>query len=130
MAERAMLDQPMVKTPQGTLLGTTAGQAKDVHVFKGVPYALPPTGVRRWRHAEPAPAWSGLRLANAYGPDAMQPAMPEGNFFHHPIGVSSEDCLYVNVWTPHTGEMGKLPVMVWIHGGGFFQGAGSWPLYD
>lgn len=77
--------------------------------------------------------------SDAYGPDCMQTSTmgvtsyPEDNFFYHPPVLSSEDCLYLNVWTAHKEDAqvsDKLPVMVWIHGGGFEQGAGSWPLYD
>jgi para-nitrobenzyl esterase len=129
-------------TPQGQLLGEV-GPEDGIAVFKGIPFAVPPVGVRRWQHAEPAPAWYGLRSAKAAGPACMQMTMPETLTFGpgktqpvlyaEPGEVTSEDCLYLNVWTPAKGGEIKrpaAPVMVWIHGGGFVGGAGSSPTYD
>lgn len=125
-------------TPQGELLGD---QADGVSVFKGIPFAVPPVGVRRWTHAEAAPPWSGLRSAKAFGPACIQMPMPETLTFGpgktqpvvyaEPASVTSEDCLYLNVWAPaRAADAGPAPVMVWIHGGGFVGGAGSSPSYD
>ncbi|MCX8499936.1 MAG: carboxylesterase family protein, partial [Caulobacteraceae bacterium] len=117
--------------------------ATGIAVFKGIPYAVPPVGVRRWKHAEPAPAWFSLRNAKTAGPACMQMTMPESLTFgpgktqpvlyFEPGDVTSEDCLYTNVWTPAKGgeiKRAPAPVMVWIHGGGFVGGAGSSPNYD
>ena len=117
----------LVETPQGKLLGETAGPNNEIRVFKGIPYALPPVGNRRWAAPEPALGWSGTRLAKAYSPQAMQATIPEA--FGMPLGQTSEDCLYLNVWTPakenqNAGEK-KLPVMVWIHGGARRWGSGE-----
>lgn len=129
-------------TPQGQLVGEVE-PGDGVAVFKGIPYGVPPVSVRRWKHAEPAPPWFGLRSAKAFGPTCMQMTMPETMSFGpgktqpmlyaEPGAVSSEDCLYLNVWTPAAGGIANrpaAPVMVWIHGGGFMGGAGSSPNYD
>ncbi|NWG45984.1 MAG: carboxylesterase family protein [Alphaproteobacteria bacterium] len=104
--------------------GRLAGQSEDgLSVFRGIPYAAPPTGERRWRDPEPAPAWEGTRDARSFGKTCIQaPDVDEGP------GSSSEDCLTLNIWAPQDAK--GAPVMVWIHGGGFFNGAGSVPYYD
>jgi para-nitrobenzyl esterase len=119
--------QPIVETPQGRLAGAVARPG--VLAFKGIPYGAPPVGERRWKAADPAPGWDHVRDAGAFGPQAVQVGDPETAFFALPQAVQSEDCLYLNVWTPEAGEGGR-PVMVWIHGGAFISGAGSIPAYD
>jgi para-nitrobenzyl esterase len=94
--------------------------------FKGIPFARPPVGALRWRPPQPVEHWAGVRSAAAFGPDCAQ--SPAG------AGVSqtaklSEDCLYINVWAPASGGK-KLPVMVWIYGGGFVQGGSSVAVND
>ena len=124
------------QTSQGRVVGAYTGPQQDIEVFKGIPYAIPPVGVRRWRAAEPAGSWAEPLIANRFGPDCMQSSTmdvmenPEKDTYYHPPSLVSEDCLYLNVWAPAKRATPKLPVMVWIHGGGLVQGAGTWPLYD
>lgn len=120
----------IVESPQGRLLGETVGPDSSEKVFKGIPYALPPVGTRRWRSPEPFPKWEGIRLARQFGPLCEQVGMPYPMGDGRPLQTqTSEDCLTLNIWTSaKKGE--KRPVMVWIHGGGFLAGGGSVPFYD
>ena len=103
--------------------GLVAGRARDhVREFLGIPYAAPPVGPLRWRPPAPAAAWTGARDATRRGFACAQPE--EG--FHRD---TSEDCLNLNVWVPD-GAPAPLPVLVWIHGGAFYQGSGGDDLYD
>lgn len=99
-------------------------------VFKGIPYAAPPFGARRFQPPAPAVAWDGVRPALAYGPTAPMPGYPApfDSILPNP-SIPGEDCLNLNVWTPDIGGSG-LPVMVWIHGGAFANGSGAVATYD
>ncbi|MGH8149413.1 MAG: carboxylesterase/lipase family protein, partial [Steroidobacteraceae bacterium] len=111
-----------VSTPSGELQGV---ERDGVAAYLGVPYAKPPVGSLRWRPPQPLPRWRGVRLADHFGNDCMQRRRPGGH--GRPV---SEDCLYLNIWTPAHSPSARLPVMVWIHGGGFVLGAASQPIYD
>ena len=112
------------KVAQGALHGAVTG---NVASFKGIPFAAPPVGDLRWRPPQPPAAWTGVREAVAFGPVCMQMGRANSGGTQN----QSEDCLFANVWTPANFKPGaKLPVMVWIHGGAFIQGAGSSPVYD
>ncbi|MGT2515932.1 carboxylesterase/lipase family protein [Sphingomonas panni] len=94
--------------------------------WKGIPFAAPPVGPLRWRAPQPAAKWTGVRDATRYSPDCMQKPFPSDAA---PLGTTpAEDCLYANVWRP-AGARGKLPVLVWIYGGGFVNGGASPPTY-
>lgn len=109
--------------------GVLQGSSEDgVIAFKGIPFAAPPVGKNRWRAPQPPAKWSGVRQASDYGPDCMQLPFPSDAA---PLGTkSSEDCLYMNVWTPSHKPGAKLPVMVWIYGGGFVNGGSSPAVYS
>ena len=104
-----------VKVTGGTIQGEVL---EDMTVYKGIPFAAPPVGDFRWKAPQPVVAWDGVRECKEFGPNPMQ-GNGEG---------CSEDCLYLNVWTPAKSAKDKLPVMVWIYGGGFAGGATSY--YD
>ncbi|MGE5124926.1 MAG: carboxylesterase/lipase family protein [Betaproteobacteria bacterium] len=115
---------PVVRVEGGLLSGVAVD---GVVSWKGVPYAAPPLGDLRWRAPLPVVPWKGVRPADAYGHDCMQEPFPSDAA---PLGTPpSEDCLVANVWAPE-GRRTKLPVMVWIHGGGFVNGGSSPAVYD
>ena len=107
-------------TTEGTLRGVVTS---DVRTFSGIPYAAPPTGARRWRPPGRAPVWTGVR--DATKPGSPCPQLDGSTPGRPPKVVGNENCLFLNVTTPAARSSGPLPVMVWIHGGGFVQGAGS-----
>lgn len=120
----------VVTVDGGQISGTTAN---GVRVFKGIPFAAPPVGDRRWKAPQPVVAWQGVRAADTYGSACMQEPYPESSPYAS-SGVTAanpahEDCLYLNVWT--AGAAGeKRAVMVWIHGGAWTRGSGATPTYD
>ncbi len=116
---------PRATTANGVLEGTYSSGIK---IFRGVPYAKPPVGDLRWREPQPAVNWQGVRKADKFGPRAMQLPIYSDMMFRSE-GVS-EDCLYLNVWTPAQSASGKLPVLVYFFGGGFRAGDGSEHRYD
>lgn len=125
---RLMLLQ--VKTQAGLVRGVPT-DVEGLAVFRGIPYASPPVGDNRWRAPQPVEPWEGVRDCTTYGPACVQPERGEGNFygkefyshrFHRYPLAWSEDCLYLNIWTPAQTDTDKLPVFVWIHGGGYTQG--------
>ncbi len=121
-----------VQIDTGLVRGLIVGDSDDVQLYRGIPYAAPPVGELRWRPPQPAQHWQGVRESFAFGAAAPQ----------HPVGLAtmfpglslqaktSEDCLYLNVWAPARRSAEPLPVMVWIHGGGYIFGADSQGLYD
>lgn len=119
----AGISQP-VKTDSGLITGV-ATASPGIVAFKGIPYAAPPTGEFRWRAPRPAAKWDGVRAMDQFQSPCVQPKRAAPGEF-----AGSEDCLYLNVWTPAKAASEKLPVMVWVHGGGFRDGTGSMPLYD
>ena len=118
----------LIEIPQGKLIGTQHGLERHLYEFKGIPYAVPPIGNRRWKPPEPARGWKGERLANRFGPDCVQSPYASDSFYYRPSRPASEDCLYLNIWT--TNLTGKLPVIVWIHGGALTRGSAAIDLYD
>jgi len=117
-----------IKIESGLITGFAAGENKAVYVFKGIPYAAPPVGDLRWREPQPVEAWEGVQAFTEFGFSCLQPEMPEP--YGRDFGEQSEDCLYLNVWTGAKSQDAKLPVMVWIHGGGFYMGSATTDTYD
>jgi para-nitrobenzyl esterase len=124
----ASISEP-VRISSGSIAGT-AGSKPGVRVFKGIPFAAPPVGDLRWKAPQPVPHWNGVKKADTFGHVCVQ---PKGN---GRLNVSvdlpdspsaSEDCLYLNVWTAAASSSERRPVMVWVFGGAYTEGAGSSP---
>jgi len=121
-ARGSLADAPLSQTSNGTVRGSSDD---GINAFRGIPYAAPPVGPLRWRPPQPVASWTGVRDASRFGPicpQELRSALPDT--------PQSEDCLTLNVFAPTESPKGGLPVMVWIHGGGFRWGAGSLPAYD
>lgn len=126
---------PVVVTVEGGRVQGVAADIPGITVFRGIPYAAPPLGDLRWKEPQPVVPWDGVLVADKFGHPGFQSV-------HYPGGYTtewgygdespfSEDCLYLNVWTPAAGKPGeKLPVAYWIHGGGYREGWGSEPEFD
>ena len=118
-------DSPLVHAPAGVVRGQAQG---DLNIFRGLPYAAPPSGSLRWRPPVAAPIWRGVRDATRFGPACYQPQPRASSIYADPPANMSEDCLSLNIWT--SAHARNAPVMVWIHGGSLTGGAGSETLYD
>ena len=119
-----------VETSAGALEGEYADDARDLLVFRGVPYAQPSVGDARWRPPAPVEPWDGVRPAQAFAPACWQRPNDMSSLYARGDLARSEDCLYLNVWTPAADAAAALPVMVWYHGGGHNAGAGSPRIFD
>lgn len=116
---------PKVETPLGVLEGKEKG---DVNVFKGIPYALPPTGENRWKAPVQAKAWDGVKKVTKFGAACVQMPSRGGSIYAEHYSKMSEDCLSLNIWAPKNAD--NAPVFVWIHGGSLTGGASSIRMYD
>jgi para-nitrobenzyl esterase len=115
---------PIVRTASGSVRGLVQN---NIAVFRGVPFAAPPLGKRRWRAPQPAAPWNGVLAATQFKPACMQQGMYPPDAPSEPV---SEDCLYLNIWKPAASGSTSLPVMVWIYGGGLENGSAAVPLYS
>ena len=127
-------NNPVLTIEGGQVQGVMADNP-GVYVYRGIPYAAPPIGDLRWKEPQPVVAWEGVKIADKFGHPGYQAV-------HYPGGYAtewgygdeapySEDCLYLNVWTKAPGDVNKkLPVALWIHGGGYREGWGSEPEFD
>ncbi len=129
-----LFSAPIAAVAESDRVITKSGQLKGavqngVVSFKGVPFAAPPVGPLRWRPPQSVSPWAGIRAATDFSPDCLQVPFPSDAA---PVGAGglSEDCLYVNVWAPAGHSAEKLPVVVWIYGGGFVNGGSSPAVYD
>jgi hypothetical protein len=127
----AAIRQP-IKVEGGQVSGAP-GRSPAITAFKGIPFAAPPVGRLRWRAPQPVLSWHGTKQAVEFGNSCMQTIAHEKKpwtyeFMSH--NAVSEDCLYLNVWTPAKSASDKLPVFVWIHGGANIEGSGAVPAYD
>ena len=127
-------ENPVLSIEGGQVQGVEA-DIEGVYVYRGIPYAAPPIRELRWKAPQPVVPWEGIMIADKFGHPGYQSV-------HYPGGYTtewgygeespySEDCLYLNVWTKAPGQVGKkLPVALWIHGGGYREGWGSEPEFD
>jgi len=114
-----------VRTANGIVEGV---DESGIRLFRGVPYAAPPIGELRWKEPQPVTNWTGVRQADRFSPRAMQEPLFSDMVFRSD-GIS-EDCLYLNIWTPARSEADRLPVLVYFYGGGLMAGDGSELRYD
>ena len=123
-----LAQETRVETAQGNVDGVLVD---GIRSYKGIPFAAPPVGDRRWRPPQPVEAWGQRTLrAHSFGPECMQTPYGAGSFFGGPPAPTAEDCLYLNVWTGADDASERRPVMVWIHGGALTRGSGSTGIYD
>lgn len=116
---------PVVTAPAGSV----QGQAADgINIFRGIPYARPPVGERRWKPPLPAQSWRGVRQAAQFGASCWQPRARGESIYASELGEMSEDCLSLNIWTP--ADARNAPVFVWIHGGALTTGSSAETMYD
>jgi para-nitrobenzyl esterase len=126
---------PVLKIEGGQIIGVQT-PTEGIIAYKGIPFAAPPVGDLRWREPQPVVPWEGIKVADTYGDAASQTTWDPESFYGKEWRASgsvpfTEDCLYLNIWTPAAGKTGKkLPVAIWIHGGGYREGFAYEPEMD
>ena len=134
MTSRAA-ENPVLTIEGGQVQGIIADAHPDVFVYRGIPYAAPPIKENRWKAPQPVIPWKGVKICDTFGRPSYQAIQYPGGYYtewgYGKEAAFSEDCLYLNVWTKAPGKVGKkLPVALWIHGGGYREGFGSEPEFD
>jgi para-nitrobenzyl esterase len=115
----------------GGLISGTPGWGWGIREYLGIPFAAPPVGDLRWRPPQPVAPWEGVRAADRFSPACMQRLQdPNSSSWNRGLIHTSENCLYLNVWTPAASASERLPVLVWIYGGGGVSGSTAEPIYD
>ena len=133
---KAGISDTPVLTIEGGQISGKAGEAEGISVYMGIPYAAPPVGELRWKKPQPVESWEGVRQCTEPGNASLQGGQEEGSFYWKEFYQAgnppmSEDCLYLNVWTPVASNTeARLPVMFWIHGGGYVNGYGHEIEFD
>jgi len=135
VAVSASAANPVLSIEGGQVQGVLADDHPDVYVYRGIPYAAPPIKDLRWKAPQPVVAWKGVKICDTFGHPSYQAIQYPGGYFtewgYGKEAPYSEDCLYLNVWTKAPGQASKkLPVALWIHGGGYREGWGSEPEFD
>ena len=128
-------ENPVLTIEGGQVKGILADDHPDVYVYRGIPYAAPPIRENRWKAPQPVVPWKGVKICDTFGRPSYQAIQYTGGYYtewgYGKEAAFSEDCLYLNVWTKAPGKVGKkLPVALWIHGGGYREGFGSEPEFD
>ena len=131
MAAIAWAQGPVVKVEGGQIQGIPSASS-GITVFRGIPYAAPPVGELRWKRPQPVVKWKGVKVADTFSNICWQPGNAVGTFYGNEFywkenTIQSEDCLYLNIWTPADAvghQERKLPVAFWVHGGAYFNGYG------
>lgn len=123
----------IVNLKSGQISGTTSAD-KTIHIFKGIPFAAPPVGDFRWKAPQPVVSWNSVKKYEEFAPSPVQeyrgPSMMYTEEFMTPKEPTSEDCLYLNIWTASKSNAEKRAVLLYIHGGAFMGGGGNTAIYD
>ncbi|KAJ5092720.1 hypothetical protein N7456_008581 [Penicillium angulare] len=132
---RSTSQYPVIKTTKGSVQGVVSDYRNDITVYKGIPFAASTAGENRWKKPKARKAWSGVKKADTWGPQCAQSTQSTAGIFNTASNISSEDCLFLNIWTPtynDTSDLSSknLPVYVWIFGGRFEAGSGDVATYD
>ena len=121
-------ERASVSLAQGEVMGIPSPYDDEITVYRGLPYAAAPIGELRWQPPQPAASWEGIRIANTFSDSCYQPRHWDYFVCRREDFPVSEDCLYLNVWTPENAQ--GLPVMVWFHGGTHLSGQGHSLIFD